>query len=814
MRAKLICTAFAAILCLTGPVTCAWGVSLTLHEAAIAGATARLESLLAAGADVNAADHNDCTPLHYAAIYDHEDVATILVAHGADVNAKGHWNDDTPLHDAAEHGHAGVAKVLIAHGGNVDARNEGGWTPLHTAARGGHVDIIELLLDHGAQVDLSGSWGETPLLVAVDEDQLAAATVLVAHDAEVNVQGTKYRYATTPLHMAIWIADHDMVELLVTHGADVNLMDEDGYSPLHSAACSLNREIVELLIAHGADVHARSGYGGTPLRYAAQYGYVPVAEALIQAGARVDGEDEPRTPAVWAMLSDERTMVEFLVGQGARVTLHMAVYIEDVNRVTTLIVGSSELNLSLNELGTPLHIAARAGNSEIVRLLIAAGAKLDVKGGSYAYTPLQEAIGHKHSEVAAILIDAGADITLGAAHSTPLELAISSDQRDIVDKLLERSLRLTLQQAAQLGDMGAVERQVAAYTGDDAGDYYSAPLLAAAGYGHADIVEFLLAQGAVVDAAGAAGQWTVLHEAAYRGHADVAEVLLAHGANANIKASWSGQTPLHYAAARHHTDVAEALLAHGADVNSQATDGRTPLHEAAKLGFTDMVELLLAKGANVEMGVTDNWETGLTPLHEAVLSGNADVVRLLIAAGADTDATYGGECYTALGDAFDMGFAEIVGLLGGDPNDPALTGRGPYSVIIANPQKVRQFLSFEGIHYDEAWIPEQTDLNGLDGSLRSFLTGEASAQVYGREYVLSNLRRYCREYSGFEHRGSRYIICNMFLFWGMGTSYVSDYGGPSGGEFTIIYDGGCGVVRVIFDVRTRTIVSIDCNGEA
>ncbi|MBN1507273.1 MAG: hypothetical protein JW955_10530 [Sedimentisphaerales bacterium] len=55
----------------------------------------------------------------------------------------------------------------------------------------------------------------------------------------------------------------------------------------------------------------------------------------------------------------------------------------------------------------------------------------------------------------------------------------------------------------------------------------------------------------------------------------------------------------------------------------------------------------------------------------------------------------------------------------------------------------------------------------------------------------------------------------MFLFWGTEGSYcISQYAGPSGNDFTLIFDGGCGVVRVIFDAQTETVVSIDCNGEA
>ncbi len=141
---------------------------------------------------------------------------------------------------------------------------------------------------------------------------------------------------------------------------------------------------------------------------------------------------------------------------------------------------------------------------------------------------------------------------------------------------------------------------------------------------------------------------------------------------------------------------------------------------------------------------------------------------------------------------------------------------GPYSVIIADPEATRKFLTFEGIAFDQIWIPEKADLEGLDSNLRTYLNPENFVQPntwIDPEYILDNLPRYDREYSGFIVNDSKYIICQMILWSGFqGSCFIAEY--EPGTKFTRIYDGGCGVVRVIFDAKSKAVISITCNGMA
>ena len=131
------------------------------------------EMLIADGADVNKG------ALCYAALGGCAEVASILIAHGANVNASDNDSDTGEsggsLACAVMDGHADVAEVLLAHGADVNARDNSGITPLMDAAKFGHADVAELLIDHGADVNAKDKWGDTRL---ADADSSEMITLL------------------------------------------------------------------------------------------------------------------------------------------------------------------------------------------------------------------------------------------------------------------------------------------------------------------------------------------------------------------------------------------------------------------------------------------------------------------------------------------------------------------------------------------------------------------------------------------------------------------------------------------------------------
>ncbi len=135
------------------------------------------------------------------------------------------------------------------------------------------------------------------------------------------------------------------------------------------------------------------------------------------------------------------------------------------------------------------------------------------------------------------------------------------------------------------------------------------PLHWAAYYGHTKVVKILLKAGAKHDARNDGG-FTPLHQAALLGHTEAAKILLKAGAEVNAKNKY-GHTPLHLAALRGQAETIKLLLKAEAEVNTKTKNGFTPLHLAAEGGHTGAAKILLEAGA--EVNTKDNWY-GMTPL--------------------------------------------------------------------------------------------------------------------------------------------------------------------------------------------------------
>ncbi len=236
----------------------------TIHQAADAGDLAKVKAFIQEGIDVNTKVHG-CTPLHCAARYGHKEVAQLLIAKGADVNAKD-TRGRTPIDLAMNQERKEIAKLLLSKSADVS---------LHTAAYIGDLQRVEKFIDGGANVDANDQTGQTALHYAAKAGQIAVAKLLIANGADVNAG------EWTPLQEAA-SRSKEMVELLLAKGADINT---GKWTPLHSAVYGHN-DIVELLIAEGANVNARDGFGRTPLFYAQNQGRTKIVELLRKHGAK------------------------------------------------------------------------------------------------------------------------------------------------------------------------------------------------------------------------------------------------------------------------------------------------------------------------------------------------------------------------------------------------------------------------------------------------------------------------------------------------------------------------------------------------
>ena len=192
------------------------------------------------------------TPLHAAVLDGHQEVAALLLAHGADPNMTDE-KGQTALHLAAFGGYRAAVDVLLARGADVNAKDVRGQTPLHLAAKATHpaaAIVVGLLLDRGASGDADDEHGQTPLHVAAREGHYISAERLAGRGLDVNFADRK---GQTPLHVVaggdrVSGAHVRVVQVLLDQGADLTIRDENGMTPMDVAERLGHTELAKLLV--------------------------------------------------------------------------------------------------------------------------------------------------------------------------------------------------------------------------------------------------------------------------------------------------------------------------------------------------------------------------------------------------------------------------------------------------------------------------------------------------------------------------------------------------------------------------------------
>ena len=366
-------------------------------------------------ANVNRRNPDGSTPLQWA-VYD-GNIAEVkrLLRAGADVSAANNYGA-TAMSLAAEVGDADMIAVLLEAGANADSPNPDGQTALQAVARTGNVTAAQLLIDAGATVDARERFGgQTALMWASARRHPEMMQLLIAKGADVNARSAVRDYqrhvtaegrpksldsgGLTPLLYASRENCAACVDVLLQHGADIDLPDPDDVSPLLVAIMNANWDLAQQLIAAGADINQWDIYGETPLFTA------------INLRNRIDGGHASIDPV---NTTKGLAIVTQLLERGANPNMQ-------------LFFRPANLTGPTNTRGaTPLIRAANNGDLEVVKLLLDHGADATIYMAD-RQTPIHAVLSGRAPEPQALelvrlLHAAGTDVNVIALVNHPEEI--------------------------------------------------------------------------------------------------------------------------------------------------------------------------------------------------------------------------------------------------------------------------------------------------------------------------------------------------------------------------------------------------------
>ncbi len=485
-------------------------------------------------------------------------------------------------------------------------------TPIYFAVRENQIEVAAFLLEYGAD-PLSLAVNDSLLNICRDRGYLEMEKLLEAKLA--SVQGASPKGEA----IAVAIREHDLAKVRSLLDAQPELLhagDGSSNQPIHWAVMTRQLDVIDELLSRGADINAARFDGGRPIQLCnGDYTF---------RGWRDVPEDWPTTPA--QVLAHLRT-------HGAYVDICTAASIGDLERVTELLDQDPSLANRVSEYvtyyigsGAPLKNAAARGHLEIVKLLLERGADPNLPEEHIAPHghALYSAAANGHYEIAKLLLEHGAYPNPEVESSADaLSRALSNADQPMIDLLCSYGAARAVHLLAYHGD---VQTAAAVFDANPAMADDPDALANAAGEGQEPFVRLMLHYQPDLPKRIVFPGWSVGAKTR-----ELNELLFEHGMNPS-QPDWLRATPLHHFARKGDVEKATLFIEHGADLHARDEEiCSTPLAWAAKFGQTAMAELLLKHGTKPNLPDDPPWAT---PLAWATRRGHNEIVELLKQHGA------------------------------------------------------------------------------------------------------------------------------------------------------------------------------------
>lgn len=615
-----------------------------LHEAVRAGQVDAAVLLLRSGADPNVRDASGNTCLHLVAPapFRVRLVGALLDA-GASVAIKDDYGE-TPLHVAARLGmDRAFVERLVGAGADISERNKKGETPLVLTIDRDHRDLTAYFVSLGADIHAEDMRGETPLtkalargletvkIVVTDsnlykQDVVGRDPLHVAVSRRAHLDIVKFLFrepkqmiardtmGNTLLHYAVANDDRAVGEFLMREGADIFSTNVHGVSPLKTALTTSGGREDWILTA--ANVHAQDTGGNTPLHLACEWKLTQAINGILRKGAEIEARNlNQETPLFSAVKSDAAEVISILLhpqaGNPALVdardavgntVLHACVRWSALRSADVLIREADARHVSLlnarNLSGKPpLHLAARAGNVDFIRLLLSHRVALHM-GDETGKSALTDAVLADQEESVHMLLSAGANpVQQDMYGRTPLHEAVLCNSQSVI-----AALRAAGGNPFARDSYGTTPLSLALLKGDTfVGAVVGKDPLLANSDGqtplHLAVMEnvpvqtfrLLLAKGYPIDKRDRMGS-SALVLAIKKDRSDLCHELLALGADLFI-ANNVGESPALLVLSK-NTSILKTLV--GFAVNKTDSAGESILHYAAKVADEKTLQGLLA----------------------------------------------------------------------------------------------------------------------------------------------------------------------------------------------------------------------------